>query len=135
MITRSERPSNTVPGKDVAIISSGSMLAEAVGAADLLKEKGISARVIDMHTVKPIDTDMLDSVFAENKLILTIEEHSCIGGLGAAVAEYKAGCENTPKQIMLSLGDKFQKLGDHAFITADNGLTAANLAAVAEANL
>jgi transketolase len=123
------------PGKDVAIISSGSMLAEAVGAADLLQEKGISARVIDMHTVKPLDTDILDSVFAENRLILTVEEHSSIGGLGAAVAEYKAGCENTPRQIIVSLGDKFQPLGDHAFIIDKNGLTAPHLASVAEANL
>ncbi len=123
------------PGKDVAIISSGSMLAEAVGAADLLQKKGISARVIDMHTVKPLDTDILDSVFAENRLILTVEEHSSVGGLGAAVAEYKAGCENTPRQIMASLGDKFQPLGDHAFIIDKNGLTAPHLASVAEANL
>lgn len=123
------------PGKDVAIISSGSLLAEAVRAADILQEKGISARVIDMHTVKPLDTDILDSVFSDNKLILTVEEHSSIGGLGAAVAEYKAGFSNTPKQIIASLGDKFQKLGDHEFLLKENGLKAPELAAIAEANL
>lgn len=122
-------------GGDVAIISNGSLLAEAVGAADILQDKGISARVIDMHTVKPLDTELLDSVFAENRLIVTVEEHSPIGGLGGAVAEYKAGFAGTPKQIMASLGDKFQKLGDHAFLLKENGLTAPDLAALAEANL
>lgn len=123
------------PGDDVAFISSGSLLSEAAGAADLLAKQGISARVIDMHTVKPIDTAMLDSVFAENRLIVTVEEHSPIGGLGGAVAEYKAGCLNTPRQVMASLGDRFQKLGDHAFIIKENGLTAPDLAALAAANL
>jgi len=123
------------PGRDVAFITSGSLLAEAIGAAELLEKKGISARVIDMHTVKPLDTEILDSVFAENRLIVTVEEHSPIGGLGGAVAEYKAGCINTPRQVMASLGDTFQVLGDHAYLIKKNGLTAPDLAATAERNL
>ncbi|MDA3951326.1 MAG: transketolase [Spirochaeta sp.] len=123
------------PGSDVAFISSGSLLADAAAAAELLEAKGISARVIDMHTVKPLDTAMLDSVFADNRLIVTVEEHSPIGGLGGAVAEYKAGFANTPRQVMASLGDKFQILGDHSFILKENGLTASGLAALAESNL
>lgn len=122
-------------GSDVAFISTGSLLSEAVGAADILESKGISARVIDMHTIKPIDKDMLDKVFAENKLIITVEEHSCIGGLGSAVAEYKAGFANSPKQIMASLSDSFQKLGDNAYHLKNSGLKAPELAAVAEENL
>ncbi|HAK47216.1 MAG TPA: transketolase [Spirochaeta sp.] len=121
-------------GSDVAFISTGSMLGAAVEAANTLEGKGISTRVVDMHTIKPIDTDMLDKVFAENKLVVTVEEHTPIGGLGAAVAEYKTGFENTPKQVMASLGDKFQKLGDYAFLLKENGLTAAGLANLAEAN-
>ncbi len=78
---------------------------------------------------------MLDKVFAENKLIVTVEEHSSVGGLGGAVAEYKAGFSGTPKQLIASLGDKFQKLGDHAFLLKENGLKAPELAALAEANL
>jgi transketolase len=122
-------------GSDVAFISTGAQLSDAVGAADLLEKRGITARVIDMHTVKPLDTEMLDSLFAENKLIVTVEEHSSIGGLGGAVAEYKAGFANTPKQVFASLGDKFQKLGDHAFLCKENGLKAPELADLAEANL
>lgn len=123
------------PGSEVAFISTGSMLAETVEAAKILEGKGISTRVIDMHTVKPLDKDMLDKVFAENKLIITVEEHSCIGGLGGAVAEYKSGFNNTPKQLMVSLDDKFQKVGDHNFILNENGMKAADLAKLAEANL
>ena len=123
------------PGTDVAFISTGSMLSQAVGAAELLEEKGISARVIDMHTIKPLDHDMLDKVFAENKLIITVEEHTCMGGLGSAVAEYKAGFANAPRQLMASLGDKFQKMGDNAYHLQDNGLNANDLAALAQSNL
>ena len=122
-------------GSDVAFVSSGSLLAEAVGAADILESKGISARVVDMHTVKPLDTEMLDKVLAENELVVTVEEHSSMGGLGGAVAEYKAGFADAPKQVFASLGDKFQKLGDHAFLMKENGLTAPDLAALAETNL
>ena len=122
-------------GSDVAFVSSGSLLADAVGAADILEGKGISTRVVDMHTVKPLDTEILDRVFAENKLVVTVEEHSPMGGLGGAVAEYKAGVVGSPKQVFASLGDKFQKLGDHKFLMKENGLTAPDLAALAEANL
>lgn len=116
------------PGKDVAIIATGSVLGEAIGAADILEKKGISVRVIDMHTVKPIDINMLDSVFAENKLIVTVEEHSIIGGLGSAVAEYKSGFEKSPKQIMCSLQDSFKKIGNYEFQMKDNGLVAEDIA-------
>ncbi len=122
-------------GSDVAFITSGSLLADAVGAADILEGKGISTRVVDMHTVKPLDTEMLDRVFAENQLVVTVEEHSSIGGLGGAVAEYKAGFADAPRQVIASLGDKFQKLGDHKFLMKENGLTAPDLAGLAKGNL
>ena len=115
-------------GSDVAIISTGSLLSEAVEAADLLEKKGISARVVDMHTIKPLDTEMLDRVFSENGLVLTVEEHSPIGGLGGAVAEYKAGISFSPRQIMASLHDRFQKLGDHSYHLKNCGLMASDLA-------
>lgn len=122
-------------GSDVAFISTGSMLGAVVEASEALESKGISTRVIDMHTIKPLDTDMLDKVFAENKLIVTVEEHNYIGGLGSAVSEYKAGVNGSPKQVMASLGDEFKKIGDYKFKLKQSGLTAADLAALAEANL
>ena len=94
-------------GSDVAFISCGSLLADAAGAADILESKGISTRVVDMHTIKPLDTKMLDQVFAENELVVTVEEHSSVGGLGGAVAEYKAGFADAPRQAIASLGDDY----------------------------
>jgi len=120
------------PGKDVAIIATGSVLWEGIQAAEILEKKGISVRVIDMHTVKPIDVDMLDSVFAENKLIVTVEEHTIIGGLGSAVAEYKAGFENAPKQIMCGLSDSFKKIGNYKFHLKNDGLIAEDIAVKVE---
>lgn len=122
-------------GTDVAFISSGSLLSETIEAAEILEKKGISARIIDMHTIKPLDTEMLDRVFDENALVVTVEEHSSIGGLGSAVAEYKAGAVNAPRQVMASLGDSFKELGDHEFHLRQNGLKAADLAKLAEENL
>ena len=122
-------------GSDVAFVACGSLVADAAEAAEILEGKGISTRVVDMHTIKPLDTEMLDRVFAENSLVVTVEEHSPFGGLGGAVAEYKAGLAAAPRQVIASLGDKFQKLGDHKFLMKENGLTAPDLAALAEANL
>jgi transketolase len=118
-------------GTDVAFVTTGSLLSEAVEAAKLLEQQHISARVIDMHTIKPLDTDILDDVFKHNSLIVTVEEHSPIGGLGSAVAEYKAQFANAPKQVMASLGDQFQVLGDHPYLLKKQGLTADALVAQA----
>jgi transketolase len=123
------------PGRDVAIIATGAVLAQAINAADLLQTKGISARVIDMHTIKPLDTATLDRVFRENRLVVTVEEHSIIGGLGSAVAEYKAGFEHAPKQLMCGLGDSFREVGSYEFQLQDNGLTAPQISQLIEANL
>lgn len=118
------------PGTDVAIISTGSMLSAAIGAADILEQKGISVRIIDMHTVKPLDTDILNSVFEDNKLIVTVEEHSVVGGLGSAVAEYKAKFEKAPPQLICGLGDSFREVGNYDFQLKENGLVAEDIAAL-----
>lgn len=74
-------------GNDVTIIATGLMVQIALEAAELLKEDGIAARVIDMHTIKPIDRDIIVKAAKETGAIVTTEEHNIIGGLGAAVAE------------------------------------------------
>jgi len=123
------------PGEDVAIIATGSVLWEAIQAADILEKKGVSVRVIDMHTVKPIDVKMLDSVFSQNQLVVTVEEHNIIGGLGSAVAEYKAGFDKAPKQIMCALSDSFKKIGNYKFQLKENGLLAEDIAEKVERSL
>jgi len=122
-------------GNVVAIITTGSMLAEGIKAAEILESKGISTRIIDMHTIKPLDTQILDSVFKENKLILTVEEHSPYGGLSSAVSEYKSKFSNTPPLISANLGDKFQELGDYSYILNKCGLKGESLAKLVESNL
>lgn len=74
-------------GRDAAIIATGLMVQEALKAHDILKEDGIDARVINIHTIKPIDKDIIISAAKETKAIVTAEEHSVIGGLGSAVLE------------------------------------------------
>ena len=74
-------------GIDASIIATGVTVSEAIKAQELLKEKGINVRVIDMHTIKPIDEDIIIKCAKETKRIITIEDHSIIGGLGTAVCE------------------------------------------------
>lgn len=78
-------------GHDVALVSIGNMLPEAILAADQLQEKGISAQVISLHTVKPLDQVMLSSIFVSKKLVVVIEEHALIGGASSAILEW--GCD------------------------------------------
>lgn len=89
-----------VDGKDVTIIACGLMVQEALKAQKLLAEEGISARVIDMHTIKPIDRELIIKAAKETGAIVTCEEHNIIGGLGSAVAEVIVGTENVPVEFV-----------------------------------
>lgn len=102
-----------LPGKDVTIVSTGSSVYWSMMGAKILKEKhGISARVIDMHTVKPMDYAMLDKCADETGNIVTVEEHSINGGLGGAVAEYLMERGFCGKFKRVGMPDKFSVLGD-----------------------
>jgi transketolase len=114
-------------GEDIAIIATGSMVYESYEAAKLLEVKGISAAVIDMHTIKPLDTSVIDRAL-DKKLIVTVEEHSVIGGLGGAVAEYKSGLTDAPPQLILGIEDRFKKAGSYKYMLEQNGLTALHIA-------
>ena len=103
----------TLPGNDVAIISAGSSVYWSMMGAKILQEKhGINARVVDMHTIKPMDTEMLLKAANETGVVVTVEEHSINGGLGGAVAEFllEAGFNGKFKRI--GLPDEFAVLGD-----------------------
>jgi transketolase len=115
-------------GNDVGIISTGLMVYESLNAANILKNKGISTAVYNMHTIKPIDKDGLKEVFAKYKLIVTIEEHNIIGGMGSAVAEFKATLNNTPRQIFIGVKDFTNDLGSHKYVLSNLGLTAEKIA-------
>lgn len=97
-------------GSDVTIIATGLMVNEAVIAADELKAQGIDARVINIHTIKPIDKDIIIKAAKETGAIVTAEEHSVIGGLGGAVSEVL--CESCPVPVLrLGVYDQFGKSG------------------------
>lgn len=115
-------------GEDVTLIATGMMVRETLDAAELLSAKGIHCNVIDMHTIKPLDTECLDVVLAKSKLIATVEEHSIIGGLGGAVAEYLSEKANTPRLIRIGIKDQFGKLGDLRYCWEQHGLTAPQIA-------
>lgn len=109
-------------GYDVTLIANGTMVHEALQAADILAELGHTATVVNMHTLKPLDTSAIDRAIASTRLIVTVEEHSIIGGLGAAVAEYKTTKLNAPPQMILGLPDHFGKAGDYQFLLHKYGL-------------
>lgn len=114
-------------GSSVAIVATGTMVHHALKAAELLAEEGIEAEVVDMHTVKPLDTELLDGL--KQKVLLTVEEHSVTGGLGAAVAEHFAARENAPKHVILGIPQGYPKPGEYGWMLEQCGLGAEGIAA------
>ena len=119
-------------GNDVTIIATGLMVGEARKAADILAEKGISARVINMHTIKPIDKDIICKAAKETGVIVTAEEHSVIGGLGSAVADVVTECCPVPV-VKVGVNDVFGHSGPAVDLLKEFGLCAENIAEKAEA--
>jgi transketolase len=114
-------------GRDVTIISTGLMVHIAVEAGLLLAGEGIKARIIDIHTIKPIDKDIIIKAAKETGAIVTAEEHNIYGGLGGAVAEVVAGNYPVPVKIV-GIQDKFGKSGKPDRLMEMYNLTAANIA-------
>lgn len=113
-------------GKDATIIATGIMVGEALKAADMLKEEGIEVRVIDMHTIKPLDEEIIVKAAEETGAIVTAEEHTVIGGLGSAVAEVLV--QKCPtKMKIVGVQDTFGESGKPGELLAKYGLTAEDL--------
>ena len=114
-------------GKDVTIVANGFMVHLALEAAQMLKAEGIDAGVINIHTIKPLDTDLIVSAAKKSGAIVTAEEHSIIGGLGAAVCEALA--EEYPVPVYrVGVEDKFGRSGKVPELLEIYGLTAKNIA-------
>ena len=119
-------------GKDVTIVATGLMVNEALIAADELKAEGIDARVINIHTIKPIDKEILIRAAKETGAIVTAEEHSIIGGLGSAVTEVLS--ELCPVPVLrLGVEDTFGKSGPAVELLKIFGLDAKHIAEKARA--
>ncbi|MDE7230055.1 MAG: transketolase family protein [Oscillospiraceae bacterium] len=113
-------------GKDITIIATGLMVAEAMEAGKALAEQGIDARIINMHTIKPIDEDIIVKAAKETGKIVTVEEHSVIGGLGSAVCDVVL--ENFPVPVIkIGIGDAFSHSGAAKELLKEYGLTADNI--------
>ncbi|MET0677926.1 MAG: transketolase C-terminal domain-containing protein [Bradyrhizobium sp.] len=117
-------------GSDVCLLSTGNMLPEAIEAAHKLKDKGISAEVVSFHTVKPLDEEKLKQAFGRFKLVATIEEHSLIGGFGAAVSEWLVDTETQHKKfVRFGTPDAFfKKSGEQEYAREVLGLTGHQIA-------
>lgn len=126
---------NTVrEGNDVTIAATGLMTAEALKAADILAQEGISVRVINVGTIKPLDGETILKAAQETKFIITAEEHSVIGGLGSAVSEFLSEVHPT-KVKKLGLYDKFGQSGKANELLEKYELTAAKLVAMVKENM
>lgn len=110
-------------GSDVTLIATGSMVAIALRSADLMTSQGLSVGVVNMHTLKPIDEIALGALVGQTSALVTIEEHSVIGGLGGAVSEVVAAIAGGAPLLRLGVRDMFPKVGSYEYVLAQCGLT------------
>ena len=109
-------------GKDITIFCSGTMVYQCLEVEKKLKLKNISCNVINVHTIKPIDAKSVEEA-CKSKLIVSVEEHNIIGGLGSAVAENLTSLKDTPKLLMLGIKDNYSKGGEYKFLLNKHRLT------------
>ena len=121
-------------GSDIAIIATGLMVNEARMAAEQLAAEGIHARVINIHTIKPLDEEIVLKAAKECGKVITVEEHSVIGGLGDAVADVLMGKVNC-KFHKIGVNDRFGQSGKAADVLREYGLTADQIAETVKANI
>ncbi len=110
-------------GTDATLLSVGSMTAAGLRIATGLQQEGISLRVINASTVKPLDNDTLEQLYSENKPVFTLEEHVLAGGFGSAVLEHAAGYGNGIRIIPIGVEDRYVQHGDHRHLLEDVGLS------------
>ncbi len=115
-------------GEDITIFATGSMVFKSIEAAKILNENNISSTVININTIKPIDEKFINKNSKGKKLIVTVEEHSIIGGLSSAVAEVNSSIKDTPEQLSISLPDNYFKGGDYNDLLNKYNLTPMGIA-------
>ncbi|MBP3250136.1 MAG: transketolase family protein [Ruminococcus sp.] len=118
-------------GSDLTIVATGLMVNEALQAAETLAGEGISARVVNIHTIKPLDKELICKCAKETGVIVTAEEHSIIGGLGSAVAEAVTECCPVPV-VKIGVNDEFGHSGPAVDLLKEFGLSAENIVAKAK---
>ena len=119
-------------GKDLTMIVSGILLKKALDAAEILKKDGINVRILDMATIKPLDTEAVIKAAKETGAVMTIEDHTVLGGLGAAVAEVVVQNQPVPMEIV-GIPDRFGESGDPELLYRDSGMDVDSIVAKAKA--
>lgn len=109
-------------GKSVALIATGSMVSVALSAATLLRHEGLSVSVFNAHTIKPLDAKKIDEIASNVQLLVSIEEHSVLGGLGSAISEVLSGLAERSPLLRLGLPDEFGESGDYQYLLNVHGL-------------
>lgn len=112
-------------GDDIVIYATGTMVYNSLQAAEILERQGISAKVIDIHTIKPIDEETIKAN-TQYKMIFTVEEHSVIGGMGSAVAECLS--KSDAKICIIGLQDQYDHAADYNYLIEKNGLDSQGIA-------
>jgi len=117
-------------GNDLTLLNAGILMPEVLKAAEILKDQGISAEVVSFHSIKPLDTAYLQQANARFRLLVSIEEHGCIGGLGGAVAEWRSQSEALVPHLSLGTPDQFMhEIGSQKYAQVKYGLEAEQIAA------
>lgn len=117
----------TRKGNDIAILATGSMVHQAMKAADVLSGKGIDSSVVDVHTIKPFDKAIIDEI--HSKQLIVVEEHRRVGGLFGMLSEQLLLSKNTPPHILqIGVGEEFPLPGSYAFMLKETGLDAESIA-------
>lgn len=120
------------PVKKVSIIATGLMVSRSLEAVKKItsenETENVQFDIYNMHTIKPIDKEGLDKTFEDSDLIVTIEEHNILGGMGSAVAEYKATKATAPRQVFIGFEDSFYPAGNQDFVLDEAGLSVEKIA-------
>ncbi len=114
-------------GRQSVIFATGTMVAESIKAAKMLRESGIDVHVVNIHTIKPIDVESILAACQKTRLIVSVEEHSAVGGLGGAIAEVMSGVAGTPKLLRIGMPNEFVHPAEYSFLLTKYGLTAAGI--------
>ena len=110
-------------GGDIAVIATGSMVAPSLEAAKIIEqESGKSVRVVDMHSIQPLDEEVIEQI-RSCELVVTVEEHYITGGLGSAVADVLMEKPNSPRLVKMGIDNKYSVVGDYGFLLQQHGLT------------
>ena len=107
---------------EILIISNGMMVKKSIDIANYFKERGVNISVINMHTIKPLDHDLLDKIISKYKYCFSLEEHNIFGGLGSALSEYFASKDHRIKFKSIGIEDKYIKSGSYNYLLKEYGL-------------